>query len=81
MTTSWAHFVHGNWIVAWRTSAGGTLLAASTCLAAPWLLGSACAGRWMGLRPSDLGTLAYCSAILGVTLLDWILRIIPAFGS
>lgn len=80
MTTSWAHFVRGRWRVAWRTNAGGMLLALSSAIGAPWLIGSAARGRWLLVRPNDWGLLVICFVILVVTLGQWLIRIASELG-
>ena len=75
MTTAWAHLVRGQLIAALRANAGGTLLAALAVVSVPWLAVSAARGRWLGLAPRSIAVAWVGSAILLVTLIDWIVRL------
>jgi Protein of unknown function (DUF2752) len=76
MTTAWAHAVRGEPIAALRANAGGTLLAALAAASVPWLATSAACGRWLGWAPRSLTVAWIGSAILLVTLIDWIIRLV-----
>ena len=58
MTTAWAHLVRGQWLAACRANVGGVLLGLLAMVGAPWLLGSACQGRWWGWTPTERALLA-----------------------
>jgi hypothetical protein len=75
MTTAWAHAVRGQVVEAFRASAGGTFLAALDLAASMWLLASALCGRWLGRRPNALWAAWVVGCVLGVTLVDWALRL------
>jgi hypothetical protein len=75
MTTAWAHLVRGQLIAALRANAGGTLLAALAVVNVPWLVVSAARGRWLGWVPRSIAVAWVGSAILLVTLIDWIVRL------
>lgn len=75
MTTSWAEMMHGRPLEAFRTNAGGALLALVALAATPWLLLSALAGRWLGPLPGDRALVMGALAVLAVTLLDWARRL------
>jgi hypothetical protein len=76
MTTSWAFLVRGQWIFAFRTKVGGSLLGLLAVVAAPWMLCSAIRGEWLGISPNGRAV-AYGSALLLlITLIDWILRLL-----
>lgn len=76
MTTSWSHFVRGRFWQSFQSNAGGLLLAAASTAAGPWLLISAVRGRWCGWLPNDWAVLGAGLAILGVTVLDWSVRLL-----
>jgi hypothetical protein len=75
MTTSWAHATRGEFRAAVVASGGGTVLLALTALAAGWAIASAIAARYLGGRPTGPVLLTIGSAILVVTVLDWLRRI------
>ena len=58
-----------------RASGGGTLLFALAAIAAPWTLGSALLGKWIGGRPTTPVLLAIAGAWLAVAALDWARRL------
>jgi len=76
MTTAWAHLVRGEWVDAGRANLGGTLLGLLAMVAAPWLLGSAVRGHWLGLSPSGTAAAWVSITILLVTLIDWAFRLL-----
>jgi hypothetical protein len=75
MTTSWAHFVRGQWSAALRANVGGTVLAAVAVVVATVTLVSAVSGRALVRVPSDRVLLAIGGAIVLVTLVDWLRRL------
>ncbi len=76
MTTSFSHFVRGQFVEAARANLAGTLLAAVCSLLIPWCLWSARIGRlWMISDPVEVGgILSICLAT--VTVLIWLARVI-----
>jgi hypothetical protein len=74
MTTAWAHLTRGEIRQATAANAGGTLLALSAALASPWLILSACAGKWLGMRPTEAGLVAYVFVLTAIILADWWLK-------
>ena len=76
MTTSWAHTVRGQLGRAAAANCGGTLLALSAIAMVPWLLGSGARGQWLISPPSGRVALTLMLTVLGVTLLDWAIRLI-----
>jgi hypothetical protein len=80
MTTAWSHFVRGQWLSAVAANAGGTLLALLSTAAAVWLLGSAARGRWLWTQPSDQSVFVLGLSIVGVTLADWLIRMVPVLA-
>ena len=75
MTTAWACLVRGQLSGALRANVGGTLLAALAAVGAPWLLGSALRGRWLGWTPTDTVLAWLAVAVALITLVDWGLRL------
>ena len=75
MTTSWSHAVRGQWWQAIGCNAGGALLAAMAMTAGPWLFVSAARGRWLVARPSDRLVAVLATAVIAITLLDWLYRL------
>jgi hypothetical protein len=75
MTTSWAYLVRGNVVGAFRANAGGVLLGILALAAAPWLLGSAWRGSWIGVSPNGSAAACIATTILAVTLIEWIVRL------
>lgn len=71
MTTSWAHFVRGQWMRSCSASVGGFSLAVMNVVISPWLLASAIAGRWVYKCPRGEWVGGTTIAILIVMLLDW----------
>jgi hypothetical protein len=76
MTTAWAHLVRGQWHDACRANAGGTLLAILAMAAAPWLLGSALRGNWLGVSPSGRVAAVLLTILALVTLIQWAFRLL-----
>jgi Protein of unknown function (DUF2752) len=76
MTTAWAHLVRGEWLDACRSNSGGALLGVLAMVAAPWLLGSALRGKWLGAAPSERAAAWVSAIVLLVTLTDWAIRLL-----
>jgi hypothetical protein len=75
MTTSWSHVMNGNVLRAFGTNAGGTLLALTSIVAGPWLVGTGLRGKYI-FRPPPLEWIAIGSVVIGlVTLVEWGVRI------
>lgn len=75
MTTSWAWMMDGRPAKSWQANAGGALLALVSILAAPWLLASAAAGRWIGGPLNEWFVVFVSLAIVTVTLVEWSWRV------
>ena len=75
MTTSWAHLVRGHAWAAFRANAGGALLGVAAVVCGPWLVVSGIRGRWCGGPPNEWLTLLVGFTIMGVTLIDWAVRL------
>ena len=76
MTTSWAHFVRGQWVSALSCSVAGTMLALISALMAPWWIATAIYGEWVWIRPNDCTVIVFCVTIMAVTLTDWLARLV-----
>ncbi|MFZ1932598.1 MAG: DUF2752 domain-containing protein [Thermoguttaceae bacterium] len=80
MTTAWAYLMRGKWLDACRVNAGGALLGVLAMAAAPWLLGSAIRGNWLGAAPSERAAAWGAAIVLLVTMTDWAIRVlVPLF--
>jgi hypothetical protein len=76
MTTAWAYMMRGQWYEACRANAGGTLFGLLAMVAAPWLLGSALRGDWLGVRPDERVAAGVLATVLLVTTIDWAIRLL-----
>lgn len=74
MTTSWAYLVRGQVWAACQANVGGVLLGFWAIIGAPWLLGSACQGRWWGWTPTERAVLLGGIATFAVIMADWFAR-------
>jgi hypothetical protein len=75
MTTSWSHFVRGQWVQSLQANVGGCLLAAIAAVSGGWMLLSAASGRRLAKTPSE-GVLAAGAVFLVlITLADWVVRL------
>ena len=81
MTTSFAHFVRGQWLGSWSANPGGLLLALLCAALIPWLAWVVATGRFrtprLHGRPSrpEAWGVAGLSAVGFVTLIDWFFRL------
>lgn len=75
MTTAWALATHGRLIEACQANAGGLLLAVVAAVVGPWSMVSGLRGRWLWGPPSDRLLAAVSMVVVGVTLLDWYVRV------
>ena len=75
MTTSWAHATRGHWLRAFRSNAGGAMLAGLSMLVAPWALVSAARGAWTPGKPREAFWVAVAFSIVVVTLVEWFIRL------
>jgi hypothetical protein len=76
MTTAWTYAVRGQVRSALSASAAGAVACGLTLVAAPWLVASATAGRWLIAKPTPLVTMIIATALFAVALLDWLRRLI-----
>lgn len=77
-TTSFAHFVRGEWRSAFRANSAAFAFALLMSALTPWLGFSAATGRLLGV--AHVGSMMVClvSVLAALTMLNWIARIIPA---
>jgi len=75
MTTSWAHLVRGEWMRAMQSNAGGAVLGVLALAAAPWLLGSAWRGVWLGPSPNGTAAAWIANSVLLITFVHWGIRL------
>ena len=71
MTTSWSLLVRGRLLDSVQANAGGFMLAVAAILAAPWLLLSGLASRWITRAPGSNLILVLVGCWLLVTALHW----------
>ena len=74
MTTSWSHFMRGQWVASWSANPGGFCLAILSVVTAIWGFVTAGTGvyrHWVSGRVA----FAISMVILAITLFDWALRI------
>ncbi len=75
MTTSFAHFVRGQWLAAGRANAGGLVLAFACAAMIPWSLASACTSRLWWVYEPDVLVFWVLLVTSGVTLIQWGIRL------
>ena len=73
-TTAWAYVMHGDVAHAMSANLAGALSCLGMVIAMPWLLLSACLGRWIGWRPAAWDVLLIGSGLFAMALLDWLRR-------
>ncbi len=74
MTTSWAYFMHGQWIQSVHANSGGFLLAIGSCCV---VFVAACKAIWVELKMAGYQKNAALVAIgiLAITIADWAFRL------
>lgn len=75
MTTSWAHMVRGQVLRSFAANTGGALLAILSLTVGPWALASGLRGNWLWRSPTENLALAVVLTISGVTIVDWLVRL------
>ena len=76
MTTSWAHFVRGQWQASMVANPGGFLLAFVGVASSGLFAAASATGRLPGLKAQRWMTVTLV-AIATITLLDWAARLAP----
>ena len=74
MTTSWAHFVRGNWIASGRANVGGFLLACLSLVVVLMAIPVIRTGTPPSVTQQQWLTYGLVGVLL-VTLMDWVLRL------
>ena len=74
-TTSFAHFVRGQWPSAVRANPAAFLLAATASISIPWLLAGAAIGRLWRIEDPFRVLAGLACAIVIVALLHWATRV------
>lgn len=73
MTTSFSHFVRGEFRKSVRTNAAGCLLATFCVLQIPWCWWSVFRGRLYGITDPERAGLVVLSSFFGICALNWLL--------
>jgi hypothetical protein len=77
-TTSFAHFVRGQWRQSFHANSAAFAFALLSSLLTPWLLLSAIAGRLYGVRQIDWAFISLVAVLASLGLSHWIVRLLPA---
>jgi hypothetical protein len=77
MTTSFSHFVRGQWPSAARANAAGFLLAIVCAVKIPWCWTSAWSGRLRGISHPDATAVKLIVFVAFVALAHWAVRLLP----
>ena len=80
MTTSFAHFVRGQWGDAAHANIGGLLLALVCTVQVPWCLWSAWRGALWRVRQPDLWLMWIIGVLTVVTGANWIVTLVTYTG-
>ena len=76
MTTSFSHFVRGQWLRAAAANLGGLLLAIVSMVMVPWSFWSAAQGEMVGIRDPDTWLAWGIGVLTAVTLLNWLIEVL-----
>jgi len=76
MTTSFSHFVRGQWPSAAGANFGGLLLAIVSMLMVPWSFWSAARGEMVGIRDPDTWLAWGIGVLTAATLLNWLIEVL-----
>ncbi|MEZ6091294.1 MAG: hypothetical protein R3C05_25415 [Pirellulaceae bacterium] len=77
MTTSWSHFVRGQWVNALQANPGGALLALLASISSIHLFHVACSGRAMASWSVNMFAIGMIAALM-LAATDWIWRLVSA---
>ena len=75
MTTSFSHFVRGQWLSSARANLGGLLLAMVCAVMLPWSFWSAGRGELVGVRDPDTWLAWGIGLLTGVTMVNWLIEV------
>ncbi|HVJ86451.1 MAG TPA: DUF2752 domain-containing protein, partial [Caulifigura sp.] len=76
-TTSFAHFVRGEWRLSFQANSAAFAFACLSTLLIPWLITSAATGRLHGVASADWAFILTVALLAGLTLANWIIRLLP----
>jgi hypothetical protein len=81
MTTSFSHFVRGQWMSAAQANIAGLTLACLCSVMIPWGIASLCVGRLWRIEDPHRAALWLVGSVTGLSLLQWAVRMLLAgFG-
>ena len=75
MTTSFSHFVRGQWLSAAGANIGGLLLAVVCAAMLPWSFWSAARGELVGIRDPDSWLAWGVGVLTAVTVVNWLIEV------
>jgi Protein of unknown function (DUF2752) len=81
MTTSFAHFVRGQWISSFQANAAGLLLAMTCVVVGAWCLVIGFSGRWFGPDDPRAWLIRGVMIYLVITLVLWLFQFVPSVTS
>jgi hypothetical protein len=76
-TTSFAHFVRGEWRQSFHTNSAAFVFALLSSLLTPWLLLSAASGRLHGVMRIDWAFISIVALLASLSLSSWVIRLLP----
>ena len=76
MTTSFSHFVRGQWISAAEANIAGLTLACLCSVMIPWGITSLCVGRLWRIEDPHRTAIWLVGSVTGLSLLQWVARIL-----
>lgn len=77
-TTSFAHFVRGDWRASFHANSAAFAFAFLSTLLAPWLVMSALIGRLYGVTGADWVFIGLVAILASIGFSSWLVRILPA---
>lgn len=75
-TTSFAHYVRGEWAESIQANTACFFLAISCTFLIPWSLASAWFGRTLGMQRPELWLIGWMSLIMGLAVINWIIHML-----
>jgi hypothetical protein len=75
MTTSWAHFMHGNIEGALNANVGGTMLCGLSVLCAPIMIGMGVLGRTSRGGWFSIAAISGLCIAMAVSVVEWVIRL------
>ena len=79
-TTSFAHFVRGEWRQSFHANSAAFAFALVSSLLTPWLLLSAASGRLHGVVRVDWAFISLVALLASLGLSNWLIRLLPALS-